>query len=329
MPIPAAAGPHGQMAIMKADRQPAVLRSLVSAIALFLLAVNTSGTFPGGLEPATPEGASNAEQLPPPALRLLNDSDPCDVEVTTCEAIQVAFIHVYKSAGSAYRKHLISFCGGLGHAAEILRGYDRASWTNGQSRGSPCDLELLCGTPGWTCYAVVRDPLPRFLSAFHETMMRRHDWVIRQTVPALDANATGEMKRETFERVLKLREANRTVDAHLRSQAAFLPRLAPVAIFRVEDGPESINNFLRARYKETLAAGLFTPSNSSAPAECPHPSLSQVRSRTDPRLHHPQYTIEVDDLTRDQKRRITRLFAEDYCRLRYSVPEGLEGTFNC
>lgn len=92
------------------------------------------------------------------ALRLKYPSLPCNMEVFLCRPIALMLIHVYKSAGSSYIEQFERFCEeAVKSKTEKMPGYDRAAWfpltlEGHDLRGSPCDPERLCTSPGWTCY---------------------------------------------------------------------------------------------------------------------------------------------------------------------------------
>lgn len=96
----------------------------------------------------------------PGPLRLKFPSVSCNMETILCRPLGLIYLHVYKSAGTSFMEMLDRFCEeATGNKTEKIAGYDRKTWVKyrlnnvGLPRlGSACDPELICSSPGWTCY---------------------------------------------------------------------------------------------------------------------------------------------------------------------------------
>lgn len=133
----------------------AILRTVTSSVALILFALTGRISDP---ELATLPASACPEE--PGELRLLPNSKSCNVEVLVCEPLGLAYLHNYKSAGSSFIAQLSEFCrNATGESADRIAGWNRDAWQLygnetgiGRLKGSPCDADLLCSSPGWTCY---------------------------------------------------------------------------------------------------------------------------------------------------------------------------------
>lgn len=316
-------------------RRP-VLRPLVALVLLFVGAAERRSLF---ALVATGEVGPSAERPPGPArtfkcpegrpgpLRLLPDSPSCNAEIAVCRDLGVIYLHSFKSAGNAYMANLDAFCSATtGKNIERIAGWDRKAWLglNPTLRGSPCDVDVLCAH-GWICYSTIRDPIERFLSAFHEVMKRQEHLIIRGRIGALPLNATLQMKLDALEKLVAIAERNPRLDAHLGPQKHFLPKHEPVELFRLEEGGEPVNDFLC----DVLQCRNRVAGRPIANRSCPRVSVKRVRSRKDAEIRMPQYDIDLRDVPLDTIRRITALFREDYCRLGYATKPGAEDIITC
>lgn len=139
-------------------------------------------------------------------------------EVTVCAPLRVAFVHVYKAAGTTVLSLLTHFC------PEQVDIY--SSWGSGRGR--------LDDRSAWrralgnvTVVTVVRDPLERFQSGVFEVSSRGR--LTKQIQRAFDENATVS---SVVIDDLRSHRASRLSDPHLQPQLMFLvDRAALVAEF--------------------------------------------------------------------------------------------------
>jgi hypothetical protein len=95
------------------------------------------------------------------AYPVTMDGKTCKLLVTVCEPLGIAFLHNYKAAGTSIRIQLEQFClESTGVVAKVYEGYRK-----GEEIARPCDLDGICKS--LRCYSVIRDPVERFLSAYH------------------------------------------------------------------------------------------------------------------------------------------------------------------
>lgn len=309
------------------ELQHRVRRALKTAFVLLVLAVSLSATPPAKLailrnkspEPFHAPELRNSRlwnQCPMiPRSYPISETAVCDIEVGVCEPLNLAFLHVYKAGGTALAIQLDEFCfASTGTNIKLYTGYV----PRGEGIGRPCDLDGICSN--LTCYAVLRDPVDRFLSAYHEAMIRGWDKTLKHY--RLPTNSTREQQLEVFRLALDLRERNETRDAHLRLQSYFLPPTAPVNIFYGPRASQQVKDFLCRAHTcfRHPANETKTPSGVS-PVDCPVKDTSRsnvTRSRMS-NYGDERYVIRESDLTDSEINRIARIFKSDYCRYELAV----------
>lgn len=235
---------------------------------------------------------------------IAKPSDPqCMLEVTVCEPLNLALVHVFKSGGSSLRTQLEQFCkASTGSEAIMYPGWAAP----GRGRGRPCDLDGICNK--LTCYTMLRDPVERFFSGYHEAMFRGYDHTLRHL--RLPSNATFEQKMHSFRIALMKRERNNTRDSHLKTQSDFLPATAPFHAFMRPDGGEKIDKLLCESHD------CYWAGKQNAPA-CPKVLAGGgwgARNRSSSNFAQQQYVIREEHLTNREIARIAKIYAKDYCR---------------
>lgn len=193
-------------------------------------------------------------------------------------------------------------------------------------------MDLLCGSANLraiqmtlTLFTVhpatnkssIRDPLPRFLSGYHEISKRRETPLFQAHMHPLPSNATDPEKLKQLSKLLTLLQRYPNLDAHVGLQSNFFPRRRKIPLFRVEDGPKPVQDFL-CRSLDCANRKSITPDT----APCPRIPLSSHRSRKDPDYRIPQYDIQPELLSPELIQRITDLYREDYCAFGYAAWPG-------
>jgi hypothetical protein len=167
-------------------------------------------------------------------------------------------------------------------------------------------MDAVCNS-GLTCYSLVRDPIDRFLSAYHEIMRRNPD---RDPELKLEPTATDEEKLGSFRLALSYRETKKITDGHMNSQVDFLPQKAPLLLFSGLDAPEHIRTLL------CRAHSCFHNNTS----RCPDVPMGAERSRSNTTYSLAQYLIRESDLSDGEVARIAKIYTKDYCQLGLKLP---------
>ncbi|KAI9018389.1 hypothetical protein DFJ74DRAFT_224086 [Hyaloraphidium curvatum] len=230
-------------------------------------------------------------------------------EVTACAPLGLAYVHPFKSGGTALHRQLARFCrAGAGAGRDVF-----TSGAHGGGLLPPDALAAACASPGWTCYAGVRDPVDRFLSGFHYAMALRADPALRPF--RLPQGAPRSSSIAALLGVLALKENRTELDSHLLPQSAFLPRPgAPLAAFNLSHADEALRPLLCRAH-----ACFWARRGASRAPDCPYERLERSRSKGARDALRPQYDIKASELSRGTIDRIAALFAEDYCR--FSLPK--------
>lgn len=144
----------------------------------------------------------------------------------------IYFAHVPKCAGSSIEDYLTARFGRLAMLDRSHMAGKRTRWSQTSPQHIPADDLKLLFHPRFfdKRFAVVRDPLARFISAFHH----------HQNAARID-------KEETLESWLKKlagfwRRNHAVYDGHFRPQVAFIPPLTD--IFKLEDGLADVVAYL-------------------------------------------------------------------------------------
>jgi hypothetical protein len=163
---------------------------------------------------------------------------------------------------------------------------------------------------------MIRDPVERFLSAYHEVMRRNPR---RYPDLKLPSNATNEQRIFAFRLALQYRENKKLLDPHFNLQRDFVPRKAPFISFFGSDAPDRIRNLL------CQAHACFHGWSPEAPS-CPDVPMGEWRSRANDTYRLPQYAIKESDLEDSEVERIAKIYSKDYERFGFEPNKRLKGS---
>ena len=232
-----------------------------------------------------------------------------------CRELSVAYIHIFKAGGSSLKEILCTLC--------RKNGFECIAMEDIFSRSlllKVCD-RVIC-TTFW------REPVARFLSGYHEIMLRQHTKFLStqrdknatasenllvnrafgsKNLPLLDGAATAAQKLEHFMRFLKMAET-RFFDRHIYPQVSFIQQGATTA-------PVMHTSFDRAKV-------LLTPLHCGRLMQCFNVSKCIVdqslftdvhpRNRKDSSYGLIQYDHSESSLPSQVLMRIAKLYYKDY-----------------
>lgn len=198
-------------------------------------------------------------------------------------------------------------------------------------------LDSICSQHDWMCITFFRDPVDRFLSAFHELMKWEvHGFVNQFPELVLAANASVENRTRSFMRFVDLVVANPGIDSHVVPQVRFLQRASGKAL--AIRGGMSFFNIERSRQvlHRVLAGAVSTCSTHHQPVlfdmdkhDCFSDEWANRRNRSDTSYGLPQYVMRREQLTNITVRTIASLYREDYCFFGIPVPNEARDSIRC
>lgn len=246
-------------------------------------------------------------------------------EVKTCPELRLAYHHIYKNAGTSMMNELGKFCTKVtGKGGGFLK-----SWIPKERTSS---FREFCSKN--FCYTFWREPVDRFLSAYHELMKRTGDgtnawpdgWQVATTheglVPLIEAklglpeDASDEVKMRNFIEFWNLVETGILKDAHVQPQVHFL----------LGEGSSSLNMsdfaFFDMRRAEDLLPMIFCGAYAwnGHEGSCPYAAkkVQHDRNRFSEHYGRPQYMIKEEELSDAIIERIVKFYCKDYCH--FGIP---------
>lgn len=258
--------------------------------------------------------------LPEEAASSSSSGEILYYEIQTCPGLRLAYHHIYKNAGTSMMNELGNFCQKVtGNSGKTLK-----SWI--LTEQSPPFQELCKDN---FCYTFWREPVDRFLSAYHELMKRTDNgtnpwpagWEVATThrglFPLINArlglqrNATDDDKLDSFLKFWDLVHSGVLKDAHVQPQVDFLSlpgssslNMSDIAYFEMSRGQEILPLIFCGSYARSGMDGA-----------CPyHPDkMKHERNRFSEWYGEPQYMIKESQLDDDVISSIVQFYCRDYC----------------
>lgn len=145
-------------------------------------------------------------------------------EIWSCPHLNVSFIHIFKSAGSTIREHLIEMCQPpFPNYIEVFTQMNLAklNWKNWKRM--LCDTALpytSCESLRTESFTFVREPVSRFISGLVELAKRKNEWVLSVEQHAISTDRGLAAVAIEKLRALPLSKIN----THVQPQSWFLTR---------------------------------------------------------------------------------------------------------
>lgn len=242
------------------------------------------------------------------------------IEILHCEMLDLAYIHIFKNAGTSLIRHLRDFCSKSTGKDPVFYQMHRNALRAESIIRKVCSASV--------CYTFWRDPVERFLSGYYELMKRsaENPDYGSSFKPFLINNASSnEIKLSTLHRIFNLLESHEKSDPHVSPQTSFLknrvghsvvPGLVYFELTRVH------------QILPVLFCGAHAKYHQDVP--CPYIDLNGTRMRSREDSAFSQYIIGQGALDNELLGRIINLYKADYCWFGIPPPPATPaGTIQC
>jgi hypothetical protein len=249
--------------------------------------------------------------------------------VAVCHRLGLAYIHIFKNAGSSMQSYLSEFC-------YLATGRHASHYV---SFGSPekqlQHLDHLCSQ--WVCYTFWREPLDRLFSAYHEVMKRTFASNsskppnLHLTPLALGEDATQRQKVAAFKAFFHLIESHQYSNPHVGHQVDFIYSSGRSNMANLYVGNlRQYDRVLPILFCGSVSRCLLANTN-SAKHKCPSVDFGKniARSRMDRSYSLPQYVVAEDDIDDDLVMKIVTYYKNDYCHFGIPFPPRMVNMVNC
>ncbi|KAI9018464.1 hypothetical protein DFJ74DRAFT_708633 [Hyaloraphidium curvatum] len=218
-----------------------------------------------------------------------------DADIVACRPLGLALIRLFKDQDEGLVRQLQHLCG-----RAALANFTDDDGVDGKPGSAS---QRICSLPGWTCYAVVQQPLHRFLGAFYAAMAGPRDPALARA--ATDAGTGPNRAAATLEAVLDAAERGLVTDTRFLPQWSLLPRSAAVHLFGVHRTDLALEPFL---------CGAYRCRSEEDPGSCPFVDHGKLREK--PHTAAPGLLVEEQEMRDTWLDRLALLYAGDHCMFR-------------